>query len=145
MKFQLCMMDEYGSVSIHASGDLDKMINIGKGKVQSANVDNPLTSAEKKRLWEECFPLFPTSSKKNIRYIYGGKDGSGRHIAYALDRNNAETCEKMQIGEVETHIDLYLGELDGESWSVTSENGGSVTSLDHPILRNKTLWFIHKV
>ena len=144
MKFQLCMMDEYGSVSIHASGDLDTMIKIGKGKVQSANVDNPLTATEKRRLWEECFPLLH-SDKKNIQYLYGGKDGSGRHIAYALDRNNPEKCEKIQIGEAEAHIDLYLGQIDGEEWSVTSENGELVTSLNHPVLRNKTLWFIHKI
>ena len=56
MKFQLCMSDTYGTLSILQSGtDLSTLVKRAKEEVQALNIDNALTAAEKKRNWEAMY------------------------------------------------------------------------------------------
>jgi hypothetical protein len=143
MKLQLCMLDEYGSTSIHNSSEsFTELIKEAKRRVQGANVDNPLTVSEKKRLWEEAFPILCDAEGDPVEHaIYAGKDPSGRDIAYKVDRDVLQ----VNLEEVDAKVHYYLGDIDGSPWFLEDEHGTLINNPHHPVLSGKSLWFIRKV
>jgi len=137
------MLDEYGSTSIHASADsFVALIKEAKNRVQSANVSNPLAVSEKKRLWEEAFPVLCDEEGDPVEdAIYAGKDSTGRDIAYKVATN----VEQVTLDEVDAKVHYYLGDLDGEPWFLEDEHGSLINSPAHPVLSGKSIWFIRKV
>lgn len=151
MAYQLCMRDEYGQSSIlMKDDDLDKVIKRCKQELQSVNVDNALTVADKKQNWESLMVEIVINDEdqyEGYHLIYAGKDGRG--IDQVFNDNN----EMIKLSEVDSDITLkmFLGSLDGQDWFATvpsrTVRGAEdlVESLTHQSLQGKDTYFIRPV
>ena len=151
MTYQLCMRDEYGQGSILFSNeDLDKVIERGKQEVQSVNVDNALTVADKKRNWESFMVKVEVESDdidEPDTYMYAGKDGRGIDQVFVAD----DSVMKLADVPEEVTLRMYCGTLDGEDWFATVPSRtvrgeeDEVDSLTHEALQGKNVYYIRPV
>ncbi len=151
MKYQLCMRDEYGQGSIlFTDEDLNKVITRGKREINSVNVDNALTVADKKRNWESFMvkvEVETDDADERDTYIYAGKDGRG--IDQVFDTYD-QIIKMSEVAE-EITLKMYCGTLDGEDWfaavpsrTVRGEED-LVDSLTHEALQAKNVYYIRPV
>jgi len=151
MAYQLCMRDEYNQSSILFSDDnLEKVIKRCKQEVNSINVENALTIADKKQNWE-AFMVKVEVPEDNVdaddSYIYAGKDGRG--VDQVFDSSN----NLIKLSEVpeDVKLKMFLGALDGDDWFATVPSKtvrgeeDLVDSLTHPALQGKDIYFIRPV
>lgn len=151
MTYQLCMRDEYNQGSIlMSSPDLDKILERCKREINSENVDNALTVADKKRNWESFMVQVEVDGdeeQEGFEYHYAGKDGRG--IDQVFD--SANNIIKLADVADEVTLRMFCGNLDGEEWfaSVPSRTvrgeEDEVNSLTHEALQGKNVYFIKPV
>lgn len=151
MTYQLCMRDEYGQGSIlFTDKDLEKVKTRCKREINSTNVENALTIADKKNNWES-FMVKVEVPEDDIdaddEYIYAGKDGRGIDQVF----NSENKIIKLAEVKEEITLKMFLGTLDGEDWyaavpsrTVRGEED-LVDSLTHPALQGKDVYFIRPV
>jgi hypothetical protein len=145
------MRDEYNQGSIlFSSPDLDKILERVKREINSVNVDNALTVADKKRNWESFMVQIEVDGdeeQEGFEYRYAGKDGRG--IDQVFD--SANNVIKLADVAEEVTLRMYCGKLDGEEWfaSVPSRTvrgeEDEVNSLTHEALQGKNVYFIKPV
>lgn len=151
MKYQLCIRDEYGQNSIlFTDEDLNKVIERCKREINSVNVDNALTVADKKRNWESFMVKIEVEAD-NVdepdTYMYAGKDGRGIDQVFDVDNNVIKLAEVTD----EVTLKMYCGKLDGEDWFVTVPSRtvrgeeDLVDSLTHESLLAKDIYYIRPV
>ena len=139
MKYQLCMVDEYGQNSIMSSStNIFNLVSQGKDFVTEANVNNALTSDEKKRNWETFFVEF---DDENI--IYAGKDNKGIDIVYVVDKSG--DLEIISLADIEDKVKIFLGILDRKPWYAFDEKNEEINKITHRDLMAKTSYFIRKI
>ena len=139
MKYQLCMVDDYGQNSIMASStNLSDLVNQGKDFVTEANVNNALTSEEKKKNWETFFVEFD-----NENIIYAGKDNKGVNIVYIIDEKGV--LETFPLMDIEDKVKIFLGILDKEPWYAFDEKNNEINDIKHRELMGKSIYFIRKI
>ena len=138
MAYQLCSRDEYGQVSILSSDkDIAETTKKLKRELYETNVDNALTLDDKERNWEAySVTIEPQDPNSKSVYIYAGKDGHGRDVAYV---NNKLTS----ISDIkDVTIKIYLGELDSKSWFAKNTKRGLVDNLKDTSLESKRVLYI---
>ena len=139
MKYQLCMVDDYGQVSIMSSStNLSGLVSQGKDFVTEANVNNALTSDEKKKNWEVFFVEF---DDENI--IYAGKNNKGIHIVYVIGKSG--NLETNFLDDIEDKVKIFLGILDRNPWYAFDEKNNEINDISHRDLMAKTVYFIRKI
>lgn len=144
MKFQLCMSDTYGSLSILQSGtDLSTLVKRAKEEVQALNIDNALTAAEKKRNWEAMYVelVDPTTGEIIEDAVYAGKDNSGQHSVVPLN----DTAKIVKLSDCDVKVRAYLGKLDGKSLYAETERGQVIEDIKNAALLNKQVYFVRKI
>ena len=143
-KFQLCSQDEYGiRAIIYTTENIEKAITEGKKKVNEVNVNNALTAEEKKLNWEAYLVQFVPSSKNNKGYTYAGIGNRG--IPQFYKNSDFSLFDHQEDKDLKGEIKIYLGKLDGEDWYATDSKKSSVNKITHPVLQDKTCYFIRKV
>lgn len=150
MSYQLCMRDEYGQGSIlFSNDDLEKVVTRCKQEINSVNVENALTIADKKNNWESFMVQIDIDDDgdEDPTYMYAGKDGRGIDQVF----NSENEVIKMKDITEEVELKMFLGVLDGEDWfaavpsrTVRGEED-LVDSLTHPSLQGKDIYFIRPV
>ena len=139
MKYQLCMVDEYGQNSIMSnSTNIFDLVSQGKDLVTDINVNNALTSDEKKRNWEAFFVEF---DDENI--IYAGKDNKGINIVYIIDKSG--NLETNFLDDIEDKVKIFLGILDKKPWYAFDEKNNEINNIKHRDLNAKTVYYIRKI
>jgi hypothetical protein len=141
--FQLIMKDEYGQTSIiSSSDDIDNLIKQGKKNVNDINVENALTSDEKRKNWEAYF--VEIDGNKNSKIVYSGKDAHGTDIASKTDIGFNDVTN-LFLEDVKKTIKIYLGNLDGKEWYAEDKKSKKlINSLKHQDLENKIVYYIKK-
>ena len=144
MRFQLCMSDEYGQMSILQSGtNVAALVERAKKEVNAANVENSLSAGEKKRNWEAMYVELtdPVTGELVEDAYYGGKDNTGQFAVTPLV--GAQKLVKMASCDVKPR--LYLGYLDREDWYAETERGAQINDLKHASTQGKTTYFIRRI
>lgn len=148
-KFQLWSRDEYGQGSIFdTSESVDELIKKAKKEVSDRNVNNALTQEDKERNWETYFVDISVKSNKKTRYIYGAQTTLSPKTVYKVEN---EKISSVKLEDVEKPvIRIYLGNISAnrkeeKDWYAADPKGNLIDRLDHPILKEKTVFFIKKV
>ena len=142
MAWHVMMTDEYGTTSIQTTvEEVEDGIEFAKKAITEENVNNALTSEEKKRHWEYFFPQIFAKDKVSKKVVYAGKDSKGEHCCVGMDKD--ATLEPVESAKGE--VTFYLVELDREDWYAEDGRGNVVNSLQHDSLFNKTFYFLRKV
>jgi len=149
--FQLCTLDEYGSVSILTSSkDVEGLVLRAKELVNVENMQNALTiDAQVKSftaVWLEFY------IKKNIvdNVFYAGKNGQGQHVVCVLDKDKPKKVKLSEaIKEGALSYRFYIGTVvrdrknDIEDYYYASTpRGEEINTIDNSLLRDKTFFFI---
>lgn len=160
-KYQLLRRDEYNQISIiTVSEKISDLIEKGKKEVTFLNVDNALTTEDKKRNWEAYLIMIePKDDLMGSYIIYAGKDSHGEDIVYLYSDNpdlKPETEKKIvKYNDIKGKIELlvYLGKLDNKDWfaeeianrkyiPINSLKDTKNPKLPHPALINKMCFFV---
>ena len=138
MSYQLCSRDEYGQVSIMSSDkDIAATMKKIKQELYSTNVDNALTLDDKERNWEAySVTIEPKDVNNKSVYIYAGKDGHGKDVAYVDNKITSVSDIK------DVTIKIYLGELDSKSWFAKNTKRGLIDTLKDTTLESKRALYI---
>jgi hypothetical protein len=144
MKYQLCMSDEYGTMSILGSGiDAAALIKRAKDEVQAVNVENALTAGEKERNWEAVYVelLDPTNDEIVEDAYYGGKDNTGAHAVTAT----SGPTKLLKLAQCDVKVRGFLGKLNGKNWYASDERGRQLNDLKHAGFQGKSFYFLRRI
>lgn len=146
MKFQLCMNDAYGSMSILQSGsDIQALIKRAKSEVDALNVENALTAAEKERNWEAMYIelLDPNTGELIEDAVYAGKDNSGNHAVTPLN----DSAKLVKLSQCDVKVRAYLGTVNKTKVLYAKNERGDkiLDDIKHSSLQNKQVYFIRKI
>ena len=149
-KYQLWSRDEYGQGSIiMTSEDIQEVIKRGKQEVTNINVQNALTSTDRENNWEAYFVNVKTTEKKSkTTYVYGSLDVHAKDRVYAVTEKDVKDMVLSEIPKAE--VEIYLGDIstnrkEEKDWLGSDLRVRPITTVDHPDLQNKTIFFVKKV
>jgi len=149
-KYQLWSRDEYGQGSIiMTSEDIQEVIKRGKQEVTNINVQNALTSTDRENNWEAYFVNVKTTKKKSkTTYVYGSLDVHAKDRVYAVTEKDVKDMVLSEIPKAE--VEIYLGDIstnrkEEKDWLGSDLRVRPITTVDHPDLQNKTIFFVKKV
>lgn len=142
MRYELCSIDEYGSVLIHDSGsDHDGLIEKAKEMVSEENFDNPLTDDDRERNWECCFIEFFLEDDEIVENVtYSGKSSTGKHVAFY-----SESPDKLiPVEDIGHEIKVYIGTDHGVDYYAKNSNLKEINDVHDSAMNDKTIFFIRK-
>lgn len=148
-KFQLWSRDKYGQGNIFdTSENIDDLVKRAKIEITERNVNNALTQDDKARSWEDYFVDIFVKSNKKTKYIYGERTTLSPNTVYKVENDKISS---VKLEDVEKSVvRIYLGNISAnrkeeKDWYATDPKGNLIESLDHPILKEKTVFFIKKI
>lgn len=153
-RFQLCSRDEYGQTAIlKTSEKLEEISTEGRRHVTDLNVNNALTMTDRDKNWEAYLPILTASTKKlNDQYVflYGGKGPLNKDLTFAVDRKTGSVVNIEPDVAAKLKVQIYLGNVSTkrgveEDWFAVDIHRRPIEKLDHPELRDKTIFYVKAI
>lgn len=127
------MRDEYGQSNLQGRfQDYAAALKRSQELLDSANIDNALTSAEKDRNWECYLPVCIEDSSM----VFGGKLRGTKDFFFNIESGDTKETKSARI---------YLGERNGSSWFAKDHKNAELKSLEDRSLNSKAFIFFKKV
>lgn len=139
-KFQICARNEYGDVSIFSTAnDIFSAQEEARKQVTTMN-DNSLTSDEKLKNYEAFFVEIDRIYGKDGNFIYAGRDGHGKDIAFDIldDSSNSTIISKADVS-------IFIGLFEKVPTYANDIKGRPIRSLTASELNGRTAIYIRKV
>ena len=150
MAFQVCTRDEYGQTANMFNGKFDILsdaITAAKEAVTNDNINNALTSDEKRRNWTSCFvELFDDAGEPDPNAVYGGIGIGASDIVYMMKKNGAVQTDLKDTNAI---VRVFIGQVmiggKDETWYGQDARGKDIDSPTHRDLADKTIYYIRQV
>lgn len=140
-KFQICSRNEYGDVSILATeSNLFDAIDSAKKQVTNMN-DNSLTVDERTKNYEAYYVEVESIPGQDGNFVYAGKDGHGRNIAYDIAK--IETTEQFDLKFAD--VNIFIGVFEKNPTYAKDTKNRPIHSLSAHELSGKTAVYVRKV
>ena len=149
MSFQVCTRDEYGQTAnvFNAKFNvIEDAIKSAKDAVTSDNINNAFTLDEKRRNWSSCFvELFDNDGNPDPNVVYAGKGIAAREMVCIIKKG---AVESVVLSQTDALVKIFIGEVQQsgkvETWYAQDQRGKDITTVDHPDLMSKTVYYIRQ-